>query len=323
MRKKEIGGFIEIDNHSNNGTLFHTSAIKLNTARNALEYLIRAKNINELYLPKYLCNVVFDVCIKNNVKMVFYKINGFEKNLDLYKNIAPRDSFFYFVNYYGFYDNNFIKKLKNFYPNLIVDNVQAYFQKPVKGVDTIYTCRKFFGVPDGAFLYTDAIIKEKLPISDSTERFKHLYGRRDYSANDFYHEFLNNERYLCGAQLEYMSPATENELNKIDQFQIKKIREQNYKFLRKKLDKYNEISVPKKINGPFCYPFKFKKATQLRKALLDDKIYVPVYWPNVLEEKSIESEFAQNILPLPCDQRYCDEDMDYIAKKILYFISND
>lgn len=31
---------------------------------------------------------------------------------------------------------------------------------PVENVDTLYICRKFFGVADGAFLYTDSFSNE-------------------------------------------------------------------------------------------------------------------------------------------------------------------
>ena len=45
-------------------------------------------------------------------------------------------------------------------------------------------------------------------------------------------------------------------------------------------------------------------------------------WPNVLEdvaENDLEYSYAQNILPLPCDQRYDEVDMEYLAKKIIWY----
>lgn len=56
------------------------------------------------------------------------------------------------------------------YSNLIVDNVQAFYTPPIKGLDTIYTCRKFFGVPDEAYLYTDCILTESIPYDKSYDR---------------------------------------------------------------------------------------------------------------------------------------------------------
>ena len=36
-----------------------------------------------------------------------------------------------------------------------------FYAKPIHGNDTFYTCRKFFGVPDGAYLYTDKLLDEE------------------------------------------------------------------------------------------------------------------------------------------------------------------
>ena len=49
---------------------------------------------------------------------------------------------------------------------------------------------------------------------------------------------------------------------------------------------------------------------------IDENIFVPVLWPNVIKDnKSINAyNFAKNILPLPCDQRYGIEEMDKIIK---------
>lgn len=44
-----------------------------------------------------------------------------------------------------------------------------------------------------------------------------------------------------------------------------------------------------------------------------------MYWPNVLEwcdENDIEYKLMKNVLPLPCDQRYGEEDMNKIYELI-------
>lgn len=319
--KKEIGGFIEINTIPGKGNLFHKDAIRLNSARNAFLYLAKAKNIKEIYLPRYLCEAVFNVCLNNNIKIHFYDFEGFDKPVDYYIKLAPKNAFFYFVNYYGLYGNEFIKRLKEFYPNLIVDNVQAYFQPPVENIDTFYTCRKYFGVPDGAFLYTDINLSEKLPSSDSSTRFDFLYGRLQHSASEFYSGFLKNEEYINNARLEEMSLRTFQELSNINQIETKVLRENNYKYLNEKLVKFNELGLLKDVEGPYCFPFKNKYANELKKELLKYKIYIPTLWPNVLKEKSLEKQYAEEILPLPCDQRYGKEEMDFIVSKINEFFS--
>ena len=49
------------------------------------------------------------------------------------------------------------------------------------------------------------------------------------------------------------------------------------------------------------------------------RIFVPTNWRNILEEfdrDTMEYDWAANVLPLPCDQRYGAEEMQYIADSI-------
>ena len=101
------------------------------------------------------------------------------------------------VNYYGQISNVYISDLKTRHNRLIVDNSQAYFQRPVDGVDTIYTCRKFFGVPDGALMYTDTTLARSLVQDKSFNRMNFLLGRFERNASEFYNEYkANNEKFF-------------------------------------------------------------------------------------------------------------------------------
>ena len=51
-----------------------------------------------------------------------------------------------------------------------------------------------------------------------------------------------------------------------------------------------------------------------KKKLAEKKIYVATLWPNVMEiGNNIESDLAENILPLPCDQRYGIDEMKLLV----------
>ena len=92
-------------------------------------------------------------------------------NLCLYsiKTLA-NDEYLYVVNYYGQLTKRKVLELKHRFAQIILDNTQAFFQKPLDGIDTIYSCRKFFGVPDGAYLSTNKRLSEELEIDISRER---------------------------------------------------------------------------------------------------------------------------------------------------------
>ena len=73
------------------------------------------------------------------------------------------------------------------------------------------------------------------------------------------------------------------------------------------------------------YPFLTPNGAIIRKKLQQEKIYIPTLWPSVKEWCSadmLEYKYAENILPLPIDQRYGEKDMMYIVNSIQKFISH-
>ena len=308
---KEIGGYFELGGFKNEP--YQTGAIALNTATNAVIYLIKAKGIKKMYLPYYLCNCLDK--IKDFCSVEYYKINkdftpNFNKKLE-------KNEYLYFVNYYGMFDNDFIIYIKDKFRNIIVDNVQAFFQNPIESVDTIYSCRKFFGVPDGAYLYSNKQLEEEIPTDKSLKHFSHLLGRLEDGANIHFEEYRNNEKHLIESRLEYMSKTSELIMNAENYEKISEIRTNNFKYLNKYLGCLNGIKV-KNIIGAYMYPFYSKNPAKLKEKLISNKIYVPTLWPNVLEQNKDEIgyDYALNIIPLPCDQRYGEVDMKKIIKII-------
>lgn len=308
---KEIGGYFELGGFFDKS--YHNKAIALNSATNAVIYLIKSKKIKKIYLPYYLCDCLDK--IKQYCEVEYYKIKeDFTPNF-YYK--LKNNEYLYIVNYFGIFTNHNIENYKKIYNNIIVDNVQAFFQKPVKGIDTIYSCRKFFGVPDGAYLYTNTELKESIPRDKSKDRFKYLFGRLEEDANSYFEDHKNNDKLLLDIDLAYMSKSTQLLLNAMQYDIIKKKRTNNYKYLNEKLKSTNKL-VLKDIKGAYMYPYYTTNADKIRKKLIDNKVYIPVLWPNVLEQdkNTLEYKYANNILPIPCDQRYNIDDMRYIIKII-------
>lgn len=304
---KEIGGYLELDRY--HLPMLHEDAIALNSGRNCLAYLIQKKGIKRIWIPKFLCASVSDVCRREGCEVCYYSIG-----IDFTPILAPTDDWVYLVNYYGQVNNDRIRDHKKQYSNLIVDNVQAYYQPPVEGIDTIYTCRKYLGVSDGAFLYTDAELEE-LEQDESFERVKFLLGRFERTASEFYSEFVSEEEEFSKIPVKKMSKLTDNLLHGIDYEMVKNRRTENFSYLHSSLKGVNklELSIPA---GAYMYPFYIKNGSEIRKKIQAKKIYVPTLWPDVFNlcgENELEYDMAKNILPIPVDQRYDIEDMVYIV----------
>lgn len=309
----EIGGYIEFPDFT--GNMLHEGAISLNSARNCLAYLIEAKNITRICLPQFLCAAVEQICKKYEVRVRYYSIGYDFLPKELKKD---EDEWLYLVNYYGQLDNSIIEKYKKTYDKLIVDNAQAYFQMPLENVDTIYTCRKFFGVPDGAFLYTDTHIQRALEQDRSSKRMEHLLGRYEQSAGEYYSSYIQNENIFESLPLMKMSKLTCNLLHGIDYEAAKSAREQNFSFLQRTFSKINRLTL-KVPQGAFMYPLYAAGGMEIRKRLQSKGIYIPVLWPDVLklcDRTEPEYDMAENILPLPCDQRYDLGIMNLLAGEI-------
>lgn len=299
----------------NHGSEFHEHGIALNSGRNGLRYLIRGRKIKRIWLPKLLCSAISDTCKEENVEILYYTI---DKQLRPVSPQSLEGDWFYLINYYGQYSTEEIRLLGRIYPNVIVDNVQAFYTKPIDGLDTIYTCRKFFGVPDGGYLYTDCTLSEILQKDESYDRLTFLAGRLEHSANEFYSAYRENEQRIDELPLRRMSMVTQNLLRGIDYEQIKKERERNFSYLHERLRSINqlELCLP---DGPYMYPLLVKDGAEIRRSLQEKRIYIPTLWPNVLQEcpiDSLEYHYATDILPIPVDQRYDVGDMETIVDEI-------
>lgn len=310
---KEIGGYLELDNY--NLPMLHEDAIALNCGRNALAYLIESKNIKSIYLPYFLCDSVKNVCNKYNVQIKFYHIKD---NFEI-EDLEANNEWIYVVNYYGQLSREYMYELKKKYNNIILDNAQAYFNYPLKKLDTIYTCRKFFGVSDGAFLYTDKKITRNLEFDESFERIKFILGRYEREASQFYNDSVENNKLFMNEPIKKMSKLTYNLLHAIDYKFIKDRRNENFEYLNEHLKSKNLLKV-KECEGPYMYPFMIKNSEKIKKNLLLKKIYIPTLWPNVInemDESTLEYKYAKNILPIPCDQRYSLNEMKIIIEEIM------
>lgn len=321
---KEIGGYIEFEYCDR--PMLHESSVKLNCGRNALAYLLEARKIRKIALPKFMCDSCDGVIRHYGVSVRYYAIGLDFKPVDLR---LMDDEWLYLVNFYGQLSNSYIQSVKEMHEKLIVDHAQAYFQMPLDHVDTLYTCRKFFGVADGAILYTDAKIDRELVRDESFERMHFLLGRFERTASEFYSEYVANNDTFDDEPMKVISKLTENLLRFVDYERVKEIRTRNFAYLQERLGDINRLNlmVPE---GAFMYPLYIENGSVLRKALQIRKLYIPTLWPAVFDrctEKDVEYDLAMNVLPLPCDQRYGVDDMkdmcDLIEHIILHQGKND
>ena len=310
-----IGGYFSLELPS--GEPFHKGAVALNTGRNALEYILRVRGYKKVYLPCYACEVLLEPFNKLDIEYSFYHIND---NLELAEPVmlTEGDALLY-INYFGL-KQDYVKTLAERYgKRLIVDNTQAFFVRPIEGIDTFYSCRKFFGVADGAYLYCDKRLDAELEQDHSWERMTYLLKRIDVSPEAAYADFRAENVKLRYNPIRQMSSLTHRIMASIDDQAVAKRRRENYQYLEGELKEKNGISLPLTDDAvPMVYPF-LTNDPDLRQRLIDNKVFVATYWPNVLDwctPSDTAYKMTQRILPLPIDQRYGNEDMKRIIELI-------
>jgi hypothetical protein len=308
---KEIGGYFELELTKKEE--FHNAAIKLNSGRNAFKYILKAQNIKKVYMPYFVCNSVIEPLAELNISYEFYNIDG---NFEIVKrpNVKENEKLFY-INYFSL-KTAYMASLVDIYSSkLIIDNTQAFFEKPMKNIDTIYSPRKFFGVSDGGYLYTNHYLDQFLEKDVSSYSSRQLLGRIDKSATLFYADYQKSEERLANQSIKKMSNLTQKILSSIEYKRVSEQRKENFEFLHNRLKSVNLLKIDTVSSVPFVYLF-MTNNKELRKSLVINKIYVARYWSEVLIRKNItriEKEFIDRIIPLPIDQRYDSKDMKRIV----------
>lgn len=313
--KEEIGGFFELELKC--GKEYHNDALSFNTGRNCLKWILENTGLKKIYIPLYNCDVIENTLEKLNINHDFYPI---DVNLDPVFHLSlSSDEALLIVNYFGIKDKT-IFNLADKHPRLIADHSQAFFCHPLSGHHTFYSARKFFGVPDGAYLYSDSCKHHPEENESSWEHCQHLLRRTDDGAHISYAFFKENEARLAERPPLKMSLLSKALLKNIDYNLIKNKRIENYKFLHRHLGSVNELrNINISSEVPMVYPFLHIGAIKIRQALMENKIYTATYWKNVAENTppdSFEHYLSLNTVALPIDQRYSEEEMKFILTVI-------
>ncbi|MBQ6204744.1 MAG: hypothetical protein IJK46_11705 [Prevotella sp.] len=314
--EKAIGGYFELE--LPNREEYHKNALRLNSGKNCLEYILRCRKYRKVYIPYYTCDVILKPFQKLGIAYQFYHINlNFEIADDI--RLEECEALLY-TNYYGLKQGYVDELASNYGKQLIVDNTQAFFAKPVEGIDTFYTCRKFFGVSDGAYLYSDA----EQPIKDlkqgvSYNRIEHLIKRIDLSPEEGFNDFRQADESLAEEKIMLMSHFTQRVMQSIDYKAIIKQRIGNFQQLHASLGESNLLQVElDNASVPMIYPYMTERKN-LRNNLIYSKVFVARYWPNVLEwtdKGSVDYNLAENTIPLPVDQRCGNNEISKIINII-------
>jgi hypothetical protein len=319
-----IGGYFEWEFANNSCTFPHSNGVLVNSGRHALEYILLSLGlVKKIYVPYFTCEVVLQPIQKLNIAQEYYHIND---QLEIADNIQLQEGeYLLYTNYFGIKDE-YAKELATIYGNkLIIDNAQALFAKSYHQCSQFYSPRKYVGCPDGGIaISVEKLFEYNLQQGKSATKCASLLERTDGDVSKGYTGFHNAAAIISSENLTKMSEITKGILSNIDYGKILETRRTNFNYLHGKLATTNKLSsiisakLMSVIDCPMVYPY-WTDDVNLRQKLIDNRVYVAKYWPNVLkwcQPTDLEYQLTNQIIPLPIDQRYGQAEMDYILRLI-------
>lgn len=316
----EFGGYLPLELRA--GQEWYTEKrlglgmARVNSGRTAILVALRHLGARRVFLPSYYCPSVTDFLHKEGYEVSFYPLGA--DLLPRLEDCNPQaGDALLLADYFGF-SGDFIRELIPQYERVVVDNALAFYSGPVarEGVVSIYSCRKFFGVSDGAYAIGVGVEQPPFETDCSSGRASHLVRSIEFGTNAAYKESVVNED-LLGTGCRLMSGLTRRILDSVDYESVRQARRRNFRKLDDLLAEAQELTVRLPEGAvPSGYPLLTKRP--LRQALVARHVYVPRMWSpwignSNVDKASAEYLFSNNMSYLPIDQRYDESDMTVLA----------
>jgi len=315
---KAIGGYLPWEFAEQRDSVSRFNAYPVNLGRFGLELVLRRRNYRRAFVPRYICPVVFETLRKVGVEYAYYSLDA---------SLAPvldaplaADEALLYVDYFGVKDAT-TRALASETGNFIADLTQAFYFEPPKGCDAFNSVRKFVGAPDGGYVFGDFVSELDLPRQEVFSNCAHLLMRAEDKTEEGYRYFRANSDAMGVWEPERMSLLSEKILKSVSLEEIATKRRKNFLFLHERLESRNElkIDVDKETFVPLCYPLLVENGKEIKKKLIENKVFVPTYWPGLDEvtlPDSFERRLIDDLVCLPIDQNLNSSDLMFELNEV-------
>lgn len=318
----EIGSFLELElpkgkEHYNQ----ELDIARLNTGRAALWHAFRVTGAKTIWLPIYQCNSVRKFYSRKGVNIKYYHI---DKNFNPINLFAEDDEAVMLVNYYGVMSHERMRILSTSYAHPIIDNCQAFFSEPLPNAMNVYSCRKFIGVPDGAYVIGKDAHKfvDEYPQCYSSDTAAFLFKRIEYGCEGKGYESRKlNESRIDNEDAMKMSVLTRTILDSTDYEFIQKKRKKNFVIAHELFGSLNQIDSIRFYDYntiPMVYPLVIEDESLLPR-LQQAKHFQGHWWSYICDEQPVDSFehwISKYVIPITIDQRYDRKELKFIENII-------
>lgn len=318
----EIGSFLEMQ--FSKGLEIHKGDMniaRLNTARQAIWHAFRVTGCRCMWIPIYQCDSIRETLKAHGVEIKYYHQ---DKNFNPTDLMAKEDEAVLLCNYYGIMSQERMRILAHSFKHPIIDCAQAFFCKPIEGALMVYSCRKFVGVPDGAYVLGKGAHKyvDEYPQCFSSDTAAFLLMRIEYGCEGKGYEARSiNEKRIDHENCMRMSKLTRTILDGTDYNHIIIKRRENFAYAHSLLADVNLINPTSFMDAdtvPMVYPLVVEDDSLIQK-LYAAKHFQGHWWSYICDEQSeatFEYWISRYVIPITIDQRYGKEEIDYLVNVI-------
>ncbi len=337
-KPKIIGGLFGLAEVStlNNVTpsFLNNRNLLLANARSGISVLIGLLSPSQVWMPSYLCSTMLQAVDQQVTKVRFYEVDYNLKITSLaWLHDVKINDLVVIIDYFGFPCNQAcITSAKAQGAWVLEDASQALLSEEIGQLAdyVLFSPRKFLGVPDGGVLrFNNNIEINDIKLKPSPE----AWWLKAFSATVLRREFDQQKdedrswfKLFQEANAECpIGPYAMSELSQIflrycfDYSMIAERRVKNYQFLANLLGDIAILpTLPPKV-VPIGFPIRVKNRDLVRQRLFDHQIYPPIHWQiqKIVPKKFRDShQLADEIMTLPCDQRYDIIDMNRMAELV-------
>lgn len=326
--------------------------VLLSSGRTAISLILKTilstnyKGKKIAFVPSFTCDSVIEPFIDNNFKVETYCIDD---NLDINfikfkeKFIKVNPDLVLIHSYFGFNTSRNINKIIDFLKDkqvVVIEDVTQNLYSESTWVSSDYkiaSLRKWLPLTNGAFAFSknkkfDYKIAsynkklDKVKLEASIEKYKYL--NNDKGDKEKYlklfleaEDILNNDKLIRS-----MSPISKYIQYTSDINELRNKRIENYNYLNNNIINIIEIKkltpLATKSEIPLYFAMLVEDRNGLQNYLRQNNVYAPIIWPFPKIKIDIcetTKRLYNNILCIPCDQRYDLEDMERILGLIKEF----
>ncbi len=315
-----IGGYLAQERWPAGTALpWHTEAFGFESARAAIAAVLSAQGATRAWIPHFVCGAVVDALAHAGVEVRRYALADDYAPAAI--DVADED-WIVCVDYFGLSGDGCRATIdRHGGHRVLVDASQALFRAPDPRATTVYSPRKFAGLPDGGLVAgVHAVPPSSAADEDaSMDRGRHLRARALGDVAGGFALFQAAEQTLERIRPGAMSATTRRLIAAVDFQALAQRRIGNYRLLSDALAAHGFMTPPLADGDvPRGCPVGVAAAAASRRGLADRAIYCAGYWPDATPpaDDTVGVRLLRRTLYLPCDHRYGRPEMLAIAAAV-------